>query len=252
MSGSRRRDIGGRNVRAITTCAGYDDLLALVLPRNARHFDRVLVATTPDDKQTQAVVARVENATCFCTDAFYHEGANFRKGLAVEEGLDALGRDGWIVIFDADVLMPDKMDLSAIKRGNLYCPHRRICTDPREYAWSTSRNWNDWPLQDEDEHAGYFQLFHADDPVLKQRPWYGTNWKHAGGCDSDFQAKWPASGKLWLPFEVLHLGPIGTNWHGRCTPKLDGTIHPDAAARREAHLTTLRQRAQHGTAGEKL
>uniref|UniRef100_A0A6M3XFY5 Putative glycosyltransferase n=1 Tax=viral metagenome TaxID=1070528 RepID=A0A6M3XFY5_9ZZZZ len=239
-------------MRAITTCIQFDDLLAITLPQNARHFEHVLVATTPEDKATQAVVASVENATCFCTDAFYRGGASFRKGLAVEEGLDQLGRDGWIVIFDADIVMPEKMDLSTIERGNLYCPHRRICNDSREYAWSTIRNWNGWPLMDDREHAGYWTLFHADDPVLKQRPWYGTNWKHAGGCDSDFQAKWPAARKIWLPFEVLHLGPTGINWHGRCTPMLDGTVFPEAAARREAHLEMLRQRAQHGTAGEKF
>ena len=35
------------------------------------------------------------------------------------------------------------------------------------------------------------EVFHADDPHLGPPPWFDVRWSHAGGGDSEFQAKWP-------------------------------------------------------------
>lgn len=203
-------------LNGITVCVDYADRLAITLPWNAQHFGRVVVVTTAADQATHAVVDAVSNASCFLTDAFYRHGANFNKGLAVEEGFDALGREGWIVVWDADTLMPARMDLGPIKSGHLYAPARRMCPDVRPVPES---EWSQFPIHpdfDWGEWGGYFQLFHADDPVLADRPWYGIAWRHAGGCDSEFAFKWPA-GRLRRirTFEVCHLGEPGVNWCGR-------------------------------------
>jgi len=58
-------------VNGITVSVGYDDLLAITLPRNARHFERVVVVSSPDDKATAKVVASVANAELFVTDVFF-------------------------------------------------------------------------------------------------------------------------------------------------------------------------------------
>jgi hypothetical protein len=76
---------------------------------------------------------------------------------------------------------------------------------------------------DINEFPGFFQLFNAEDPAIKnRRPWYGTRWKHAGGCDSDFQNMWSKDNKIKLPFNVLHYGDPGVNWHGRATEYING------------------------------
>jgi hypothetical protein len=59
--------------------------------------------------------------------------------------------------------------------------------------------------------------------------WYGIFWKHAGGCDTEFQMKWEPENKLRVPtFSVIHLGNPAVNWHGRSSDYLDGTKNKDA------------------------
>lgn len=205
-------------IRGITVSVGYDDLLAITLPRNLNHLDEVLVVTHPSDEATKAVASQYDNVRIYETTSFYHDGADFNKGLAMEEGFDVLGRQGWIVIFDADILFPKSMPVEDIRKGNLYTPRRRILDKPIQ--WHEGIDWSKVTLHYEREFAGYFQLFHADDQALRQKPWYGLNWRHAGGSDSVFQAKWPSMSKIRPPFEVLHLGPANMNWHGRRSPRL--------------------------------
>lgn len=219
----------GAALRGITVCVEYGDLLAITLPRNAKHFERLVVVSTPWDTDTAAVVASVPNAVLFATDAFYRNGAAFAKWAALEEGLDRLGRRGWVVVFDADIVMPERMDLSGVRCGNLYTPPRRMLRDPSTFG--DALDWESLPRHAAEEFAGYFQMFHCDDPALGPAPWYETDWAHAGGADSFFARKWSRRRQVRPPFEVLHLGEDGQNWCGRVTPRLDGSRHPDADRR---------------------
>lgn len=240
------------NLNAIIVCVDFADLLAITLPYNRRHFDKVRVVTTADDEATRAV-ARDNGALVHLTGAFYRDGADFNKWLALEEGLEALGREGWLCILDADVLLPktarmtpggqDSLDLSGpgitegcsvrLRPGHLCSPLRRMCPEipasaPAEDTWwqyPVHRNIAEW--------AGYCQIFHASDPVLGPAPWHETDWRHAGGADSFFQAKWPLSRKMRPPFDALHLGPAGENWCGRVTRRVDGSEPEGAAAKAE-------------------
>jgi hypothetical protein len=218
--------------RAIVICVDFADLLQITLPRNAAHFTNVLVVSSPDDEATAAVVKSVPNATLFTTDAFYKDGAAFNKGLAMEVGLDHLGRQGWIAILDSDILLPRSADFSSLPQGYLFSAHRRILADTTAYR--ESLDWGKLPLAPDRELAGYLQVFHAADPVLKKLPWYGTDWIHAGGCDSEFQRRWPISRKFRFAWEVLHLGLPGENWCGRVTQ------HTDASRPAEAETRTAR------------
>lgn len=237
-------------MKGITVSVDYAGELALTLPRNAKHFDEVLVVTSPADMATQDVVAAVPNASMHLTNAFFRDGAAFNKGLALNEGFKLLQPDGWTVIFDADVVMPDGMYLSDCDIGKLYSPRRRLCKDPREYTGQT--DWRQWPIITEIEHAGFFQLFHTDDPAVVIQPWYDPTWVHAGGADSFFQARWPKQRKVWLPFYVLHLGDTDRNWYGRQTAYLNGTVPEYAAERREDMERMRRERPKYGFSREKL
>lgn len=239
-------------MNGITVCVEYDDLLAITLPRNASHFDRVVVVSSPHDHKTEQVVSDVPNAELFTTDAFYRDGATFNKGWALEEGFEKLGRTGWIVVWDADTLFPLCMDVSGCEVGNLYTPKRRMLSDIN--AWTADMPWENCPVKKEREFCGYFQLFHGSDEGLSERPWYPTNWRHAGGCDSEFQARWPQGRKRRLPFHVLHLGQDGQNWCGRATRRLDGTMPPQARQRSEqlSRFKGGRDERGHGFRREKL
>jgi len=232
-------------MNALTVCVEFDDLLAITLAQNRRHFDRFLVITSLRDEATVAV-AKQFDAEWLCTDAFFTEGAPFAKGLAVEEGFETLGRQGWICVLDADVILPPGPDWLSLRYGNLYGPRRRLYKDASRPIPS-GLDWSTLPRVRDTELAGYCQIFHASDPVLRaRRPWYGIRWRHAGGCDSDFQALWPARNRLRPAWEVLHLGDHGENWCGRSSPRTDGTLPPRAAERAQALATLREERKTYG------
>ncbi len=212
--------------RGIVVCVNYDDLLKITLERNMRFLDSCLVVTSPTDERTRTLVEPVPGCSLYQTDAFYHNGAKFNKGLAMEEGFDVLGRTGWTLIWDADTLLPDSasLDTNCLGQGNLYSARRRILTDPQQWTpgLSTQESWRQLPLSEDHVHAGYFQLFHASDKVLVKRPWYDVTFTHAGGGDGYFQSRWSPGDKRYVPFQVLHLGPRDANWFGRVSRRADG------------------------------
>jgi len=121
-------------MNAICVCVEYEDLLAITLPRALRHFQRVLVVTSHADAATGGVVAANPPAEIFRTSAFTRGGAAFNKGAAIEEGLDQLGRRGWICLLDADIVLPEQIDWRLLRVGFLHVPWRRILEDPRGYS----------------------------------------------------------------------------------------------------------------------
>lgn len=218
-------------MRAILVCVDYADLLAITLPWNRHHFTEVMVVTSPDDTATCRVADDCD-ARILTTNAFYDDGAVFNKFKAMEYGLDAMGRHGLLAILDADILWPDDIGShDQFKMGRLYTPYRRMMLNPAD--WHPFTNWTEHEVKTETEHAGYTQIFHAEDSVLDRTgPWHETNWRHAGGADSFFQMRWPASLRRRPSWKCLHLGEPGKNWCGRSTPYLDGSIHPEAYERR--------------------
>lgn len=199
-------------MNAIIVCVDYAAELAITLPYNRHHFERVLVVTEERDKATRDTAASWHADVC-CTDAFRANGARFNKFAAMEEALTECDyRHGWLCIMDADVLWPRAAPLE-LRVGCLYTPRRRMCPDVRLVPES---EWRRYPLHRNDaEHAGYSQVFHCDDPVLGAPPWHDVTWSHAGGADSFFQRKWREHNKVRPPWECLHLGEAGTNWCGR-------------------------------------
>jgi hypothetical protein len=228
-------------MRAFIVAVDYADLLRETLPYNRHHFNEVTIITTPTDLATQDLAASY-GANIFQTDAFHDNGASFNKWKALEQGLDEFGRHGLIVLMDADVLWPKIIPTFRYKRGFLYTPLRRMM-DPVRLPVPPECEWSRYPLHPQQrEFAGYTQIFHADDPHLGPPPWHQTNWRHAGGADSFFQAKWASPYKIRPPFEVLHLGPAGVNWMGRASDYLDGTKPEDADDKRKLLYDTIRQR----------
>lgn len=238
-------------IRALTVCVGYDDILRLTMPTVLPFVSELLVVSSPADERTAALVAGTDRARLLRTDAFYRDGAKFNKGLAIEEGFSALGRTGWLLVLDADIMLPPdaaRRLVKPLRPGCLYTAPRRVLNDAAawpDYHMRPDR-WAGLPLRDDRGHFGYFQLFHATDPVLRPRPWYGVTSTHAGRCDNEFQLKWGKAHKLRPGFEVLHVGPCDENWFGRATDRIDGVPVPDAVENRDLQ-TRLKQK--HGWAG---
>jgi hypothetical protein len=245
-------------MQAVLCSVSYGDILKLTLPTIARHFDRVLVGTSTSDAETQAICREFANVACCVTDNFYANGAEFNKGIVMDSLLHNAASehgDGWIAILDADIILPEVLSLPPLSIGMLYGCTRRILANP--VAYSRSLDWSLLPLAGDRELAGFFQLFSSADPVLYGcGEWYQHHWRHAGCADSFFAKLWPAERQKILPFEVLHLGPIGQNWFGRVTPRLDGVevAGADQSRQRMARMLARRRatRGRNKFAGEKI
>lgn len=202
-------------LRGFTIAVGewYARTLEICLIRNMRHFVECLIVTTPDDEAVKAVVAKVPGARVFETTAFFEQGARFNKGLAFERAADHFGRHGWWVIHDADVLFPDAIPLDQLQPDRLHGARRRVLEDVDK--WHPGFDWNSCPVRRDGGPVGFAQILHADDPALAGKPcWYDVTFTHAGGGDAFLLTHWPASKKVVLNFDVLHLGPCDAHWFG--------------------------------------
>lgn len=256
---------------AITVCVDFDDLLEWTLPINAAQVDRFIVVSTLEDEKTAAVVAEARrelvHVELLTTNVFYAQEADFNKGAAIEEAFEYAGRDGWFMLLDVDTLLPTndpghgqfafkERCWPTIKKGPtdvLYGPSRRIVADlddcmsndaearmDRRYELLDQHAWWQYPIHQERGFPGYCQIFHAS--ALKSKPWYPTDWRHAGGSDSEFEQKWPADKKVKVGWSVLHLGAVGQGWHGRLLGRWDGQEVPDFAKHLVKQQELWRQR----------
>jgi hypothetical protein len=171
------------------------------------------VATSPDDHATIEVAQSVPGVKLHITTAWTDHGAYFNKGLGVEQALDAMGRHGWILIWDADILFPDEIPWDHFRPTFLNGCRRRTLKDPSQ--WNTEIDWRRFPYERDGGPVGFWQLFHSDDPAIKdRRPWYETTFSHAGGGDCYFATHWAGGNRRVHPFDVLHLGPRDAHWFG--------------------------------------
>lgn len=232
-------------VRAICVSVDYGDILEMTLPTHKFFCEETMVVTAPMDTKTIAV-AEENGARIHVTDTFYRRNAKFNKFAALEEALDVFGRDGWLLIIDADIVIPKERHPFIPVQGYMYTPHRRIKHNISD-GIPEQRKWRQYkrPMANE-EFAGYFQLFHGSDPVLGSPPWHSVDFTWAGSADSFFHSKWQPKKKVRPPFEVLHLGHPFRNWAGRVTPYVDGTVDPKAKEREENRDMLLRARKAEG------
>ena len=204
------------SIRGITIAVGhwYAQTLSLCLPKNLRHLTECVVVTSPQDIAVAALVRDLPGTRLHVTDAFTRHGASFNKGLAMEEGLDVLGRhDGWVLIHDADIMLPDAVPWSLARPGFLNGARRRMLERPSLFR--DDLRWDTLPISRDGGPIGFFQLFQAEDPCLTgKRPWYDVSFAHAGGGDAYFLNHWPNSRRAVLPFDCLHLGPRDSHWFG--------------------------------------
>jgi hypothetical protein len=87
-------------MKAILVAVNFLDILSITLPYNRHHFDEVWIVTNQLEVSSPKMMqlAADNRATLFGTDAFYEDHAVFNKFKALEQGLDAMGRDGWLCV----------------------------------------------------------------------------------------------------------------------------------------------------------
>jgi glycosyltransferase involved in cell wall biosynthesis len=207
-------------INAITVCVNYADYLANSISRWKQGTDALVVVTTPEDEKTIDLCEK-NSVFVHTTNIFTANGATFNKGAALVEAIERseifapFMYAEWCLFFDSDIVPPegwrDKVEAFRPTPGYLYGAHR--------FEQSTFKVYPDGEL------AGYFAMAHVSDPNMHRRPLLQTDWLHAGGYDSEFQARWhrpvPYDRRVWFNnFTVMHQGEPGRNWWGRAHPEL--------------------------------
>lgn len=188
-------------IAGLVTCVSYGPFLAEGLERWVAGLDQLLVVTTADDSFTHTICGAA-GVKMHWTDAFARDGAVFNKAAAMDEGLAILRPEDWVLCFDADVVPPHHwrayVESAAPVCGNLYAASRQTEAG--------------LPLNDGTD-AGFFHLWHVQDPAAQDRPLFGS-WHNASGYDSAFADRWLHHQRLRVPVTCTHLGERGTHWCG--------------------------------------
>lgn len=226
-------------LEAVTACVGFGDLLDVTLALNHPHLDTLIVVTSHDDKETQAV-ARKHGAICVQTDLFKKNGRGFNKGAALNAGFSRFQYHGWRLHLDSDIILPDNFRRLVFNHSHLdadciYGADRVDVIGPDElkalqgglaeepqHSWSTFTR----PAHPRAVGAryvdtaegyvpiGYFQLWNAK----AQKP-YPHSLGDAAHDDVAFAAQWARQHRRLLPTVFCyHLlsrpGVLGENWDG--------------------------------------
>ena len=128
MVSSTNQSLVPQKIEAVVVCAGYGDYLSKTLPFTKSAVDRVIVVTDEADIVTQRVCK--EHEVEFVISKRLHEnGAAFTKGKGVNDALNSLKHKDWVLILDADIVLPKdfavKIRTLTLNPGALYYAHRR-------------------------------------------------------------------------------------------------------------------------------
>lgn len=244
-------------LEAVIVCVNYADFLEHTLPINIQYFDRLVVVTSPSDKDTQHL-CRKFGIDFIDTLEMYDSGDKFNKGRLINLGLSHLRNDGWIIHLDADIVLPHKfkqmLSHADLDEKSIYGADRLNCvgyehwlkykdyTVPQhQYRYMVTPT-KEFPLGSRLLHQeygycpiGYFQMWHSS-----TRRKYPIVSGSAENDDVLFSVQWPRDKRVLLPqFFVYHLESeecqMGANWNGRTTKRFGPERHHHRHHRRHRH-----------------
>lgn len=229
-------------LEALTICKDYSDFLAVALYANRSHFNRLLVVTSADDKDTHRV-CEFYHVECVDYDGF---GDEFNKAGAINFGLSKLSRRDWVIHMDADIMLPPRtrqlLEAVTLDPKGLYGIDRMNVTgapaifdlivNPKpvftnEVFLFPSNGFELSPRIVQRHRGGYlpigfFQMWH---PTGSQIAGYPETHTTAARTDMQFALQWERKNRHLLPeITCWHLesekAEMGANWKGRATKRL--------------------------------
>lgn len=239
----RKREHKRMKIEAVVVSVNHHDFLAVTLAFNKPQFDKILVITAPEDKDTQRI-CDYWGVEYLATDAFQSRWGVFKKGFGINEGLDRLDKDAWIVQMDADIALPPNarycferadLDTSMIYGiDRVMCPSweewQKFISSPQPHTegngFFINVTHSPFPLGTRvafDHEGGYipigfFQMWHKDSGIFK----YPEGHTDAGKEDARFPIQWPRKKRGFIPeVTAYHLesepAEMAVNWRGRKT-----------------------------------
>jgi len=230
----------------VIVCVDYADFLEVTLPFARGVADDIVVVTAPGDRRTLDVVAR-SGVRCIESTAMREGGRRFSLGAGINAGLQACRLDDWVLVLDADIVLPGTaarrtLETVGLVPSKLYGIDRVHCRgraawDAFAAAERVVRHWEirwlrDFPMgarirfPDDRGYApcGFFQLWHPRHSGVRDYPVHpaGT----AEGSDMLHAERWGRPWREHIP-EIVAIqlesdapdDPVGVNWAGRRTPE---------------------------------
>jgi len=228
----------------VIACERYGDFLEQTLPRHvaARLFDRVVVVTTMEDRETRRVCEQAD-VEYVITDSAYDENGHFAYGAVIDDGLQYLFRtDGghsWVLVLDADIALPlharEVLEEIGLNPMKIYGIDRHPIIGGLQWAHYQARCWPRGPIVADAPGVtpagfrahggwfpiGFFQLFCPS--VASQGRFYPRRPSPPfKNTDPEFALRWKRPERELIP-EIIgaHLlsqrARFDTNWKGRTT-----------------------------------
>jgi len=215
-------------VTVIMVCCGLADTLRLTLPSFQHVFkhegDRIIVATSPDDYETQRLCEEA-GVACVLESPVVDAGDRFNKARMLNTAYEGVGKPGWVLFTDCDITIPKALAeqfLNDLNKDTLYYIARLRTVEARLLpgfcVFFNSQLKGVQHLDSNDKAPlGYFQLFHTEARAALEagaRPLDETC-RTAAELDWKFSNKWEDR-TIMLPLAVLHLdhGMPGGRWCG--------------------------------------
>lgn len=228
-------------MEAVVVCDRYHDFLRVTLPHNKFLFDKIVVVTSFEDKETQRI-CEFYHVECIKTDCLESRKKHFCKADGINEGLAKLSMDDWVVHLDADIWLPPQTRILLHRAGLA----KRMIYGIDRFNVRGYRQWDKFlempDLQHEADawihtnafpigtrvmqpHAGgyipigFFQMWNPNVSGVKCYP---DKHKDAGRTDMLFAMLWPRGLRGFIP-EIIgyHLESVDSgfeaNWKGRKT-----------------------------------
>lgn len=222
-----KQEVFKKQFECITCSVGCADFLKIFLEKNKKHFDHIIVVTSPDD--TDSIdVAKKYQASILSTDIFYRNGNKFDKGGAYNKALDLLLYKDWVCFIDVDIILEDNHKESLLKyelnRNIFYGIDRlNILTNIDKENFLNGLKFNSSLDSEHEWGFGYYQMFSMDHFIIKQKvenketvypsspDTYFSDFlfrKEFGPGYTDHEGKWIWDEKFQqkLPWKCYHIG----------------------------------------------
>jgi hypothetical protein len=227
-------------IESVVVCDRYHDFLAQVLPHNKVLFNKMVVVTSWEDKNTQSV-CEYYHVECVRTDGLESRKGKFCKGVGINDGLAKLDMDGWVVHMDSDICLPPQtrilleqanldaamiygIDRFIVKGYEAWDDFRampRLQHEANAYIHMSAFPMGTRVMQDVDGYIpiGFFQMWNPQVSGISNYPAEHTN---AGRGDMLHSKRWPRALRGFIP-EIIayHLesddSAMSSNWNGRVT-----------------------------------
>jgi hypothetical protein len=173
------------SVEAVTISVDYSDYLKKIIS-NKEKLNRWIIVTIKEDYKT-IKVCKDNKLDFICTDRLYESHSHFAKGKAINDGLNVLDKDDWLLQLDSDTLLPDNPFIGKFNKECIYGCSREYNGKKRVEINPYDNTVHTRPL------IGFFQLWHSskfknypeesphagiDDQLMSERYEWPDKWKY--------------------------------------------------------------------------